>query len=116
MQTARGGVTQMMPTGSNEANRTILSELVSLIHQVRKSLGVIGSEIAREAKPEDASTDEIFVLDDVTPGYARSYAILRECEVRLSTAVRLMQDSATAGGEACDILATGRSPSARTSS
>ena len=115
MQTARGGVTPTMSAGWNETNRAILSELVSVILQIRRSLAVIECDIAREVEPEDESVGDVVVLDDVTPVYARSCAILRECDARLSTAVRLMLESMTPGEHTCDFAALGSSSSARAS-
>lgn len=107
MQTARDSVAQMMSTDWNETNRTILSELISIILQVRRSLEAIESEIAREAESADDSGSDIIVLDDVTPTYAQSCAILRECDAGLSTAVRLLLESMTPGERKCDFVTAG---------
>ena len=115
MQTARDNVTQMMSTDWNETNRTILSELISIILQVRRSLEAIESEIAHEAESADDTGTDIVVLDDVTPTYARSCALLRECDARLSTAVRLMLESMTPGERTCDFATAGSAQSASVS-
>ena len=47
MQTARDDVIPMMSTGRNDAGRAILSELVSAILQIRRSLEAIEAEIVR---------------------------------------------------------------------
>lgn len=115
MQTARDDVIPTMSTGWNETNRTILSELVSVILQIRRSLEAIESEIAREVESEEEPVGDIVVLDDVTPGYTRSCVALRECDAKLSTAVRMLLESMTPGERTCDFVAVSSPPLARVS-
>lgn len=112
MQTARDDVIPMMSTGRNDAGRAILSELVSAILQIRRSLEAIEAEIVRATEPEDETADDIVVLDDVTPGYARSCALLRECDAGLSTAVHLLLETMAPGNRTGGLVPPGVAPPA----
>jgi hypothetical protein len=46
---------------------------------------------------EDATADNVIVLDDVTPCYERVDAALRDCDAGLSVALRLLQEPMTPG-------------------
>ena len=97
MQQAKDGGTPPGPTGRDQKYRTVVSDLASVIEQVRSSLKLIESEIASETPSAESAVDNIFVLDDVTPGYTRAYAVLRECDAGLSAALHLLQESVTPG-------------------
>ena len=97
MQQAKGGVIQPEPAGRDQKYRTVVSDLASVIEQVRSSLKLIESEIASETPYVESAADNIFVLDDVTPGYTRAWAVLRECDAGLSAALHLLQESVTPG-------------------
>lgn len=104
MQKVVGGGTQPRPVGQNETYHAVVSDLVSVMEQVRKSLKLIESEIASGSPLEQGGSDDIVVLDDVTPGYTRAYAALRECDAGLSVALYLLRDSLTPGENACGHL------------
>jgi hypothetical protein len=97
MQKTMGAGAQPGSAGRNETHRTVVSNLESVIDQVRKSLRLIESEIASGTTPEEVVADDVIVLDDVTPGYARAYGVLRECDAGLSVALRLLGESMTPG-------------------
>lgn|SRR5689334_2951892 len=97
MQKTKGAGAQPGPAGRNETHRIVVSDLASVIDQVRKSLRLIESEIASGTAPEEAVADDIVVLDDVTPGYTRAYGVLRECDTGLSVALHLLRESMTPG-------------------
>ena len=61
---------------------------------------LIESAIASDDDAEDAAADNIIVLDDVTPGYERVDAALRECDAGLSVALRLLQGPMASGDAA----------------
>src|SRR5262245_24979475 len=86
------------PSGErDEMYRAVVSDLVSVIEHVRNSLGLIEGAIASEVAAEEAVADNVIVLDDVTPGYARADAVLRECDAGLSVALHLLQGPVTSG-------------------
>ena len=90
MQNTKGG----MPAPSSDRDdtyRAVVSDLESVIEHVRKSLRLIEAAIASEAAVDEIDADNVIVLDDVTPGYARADAVLRECNAGLSLALRLLQ-------------------------
>ena len=84
-------------TGRDQKYRTVVSDLASVIEQVRSSLRLVESEIASETSCVEPTADNVFVLDDVTPGYARACAVLRECEAGLSATLHLLQESVAPG-------------------
>jgi len=93
-------VKSVMPpgsTGRDQKYRTVVSDLASVIEQVRSSLRLVESEIAGETSCVEPTADNVFVLDDVTPGYARACAVLRECEAGLSATLHLLQESVAPG-------------------
>jgi hypothetical protein len=97
MQKTKGAGTQPASAGRNDRHRMVVSDLASLIDQVRKSLRLIESEIASGTTPEEAIADDIVVLDDVTPGYRWAYGVLRECDAGLSVALHLLRESMAPG-------------------
>jgi hypothetical protein len=97
MQQAKGGVIQPGSAGRDQKYHTVVSDLASVIEQVRSSLKLIESEIASETPSVESAADDVFVLDDVTPGYTRACAVLRECDAGLSAALHLLQESVTPG-------------------
>jgi hypothetical protein len=97
MQNTKGGG-MPMPSGTrDEMHRAIVADLASVVVHVRKSLNLIEQAIASEAAIEEAVADNVIVLDDITPGYARADAALRQCDAGLSLALRLLQGSVTTG-------------------
>ena len=93
MQKTKGSGMPPEAADRNENYRAVVSNLTSVIGHVRKSLALIESEMAGEAAPEEAAAGHIVVLDDVTPGYVRAHAVLRECDAGLTAALRLLQES-----------------------
>jgi len=110
MQKTMGGGAQPRPAGRNETCRTVVSDLALVIAQVRKSLKSIESEIASATAADEAVCDDVVVLDDVTPGYTRAYAVLRECDAGLSVALHLLRESLTPGDRMSEFLAEGVPP------
>lgn len=78
-------------------HRAVVAELASVIEHIRKSRWLIESAIAGEAAAEEAAADNVIVLDDVTPGYERVDAALRQCEAGLHVTLRLLQGPARSG-------------------
>lgn len=103
MQKTKGGGTQSESADRNEKYRLVVSDLTSVIVHVRKSLELIESEIAGETDAEEAA--DIIVLDDVTPGYSRAQAALRDCEAGLRAALHLLRGSVPPGDRTCEFVA-----------
>ena len=97
MQNIKAGGLPARSGDRDEMYRTVVSDLASVIEQVRSSLRLIESEIASETPSVESAADNVFVLDDVTPGYTRACAVLRECDAGLSAALHLLQESVTPG-------------------
>lgn len=97
MQQETGDSKQAGSTGRDQKYHAVVSDLASVIEQVRNSLKLIEAEITAETPPEEPATDDIVVLDDVTPGYSRAYAVLRECDAGLNVALGLLLESITPG-------------------
>ncbi len=95
MQKIRGGGMPTRSGGWEEMHGAIVAHLASVVEHIRKSLRLIEQAVTREAAVEDAVADNVIVLDDVTPGYARADALLRECDAGLSLALRLLQGPMT---------------------
>ena len=91
MQDMKGGGMPVPSGNRDDTYRTVVSDLESVVEHVRKSLTLIESAIASEAVVDEIDADNVIVLDDVTPGYARADAVLRECNAGLSLALRLLQ-------------------------
>ena len=78
----------------NDGDRSIVSELVSLIEHVRASMKLIESAIAMEPALSDPGTfDNIVVLDDVTPRYQNARAALNKCSTSLEVTLHLLRDT-----------------------
>ena len=72
MQSAKGGGILARSDDRNDGDRSIVSELVSLIEHLRASMRLIESAIAMEPALSGPGTfDNVVVLDDVTPRYQK---------------------------------------------
>src|SRR5512139_2411960 len=91
VQNTKGGSMPTQPGDRDETHRAIVADLASVIEHVRKSRRLIEQAVASEAAIEEPAADNVIVLDDVAPRYARAEAALRACDVGLSLALRLMQ-------------------------
>ena len=99
VQNKKGGGVPTQPGDRDETHRAIAADLASVIEHVRKSRRLIEQAVASEAAIEEPAADNVIVLDDVTPRYARAEAALRACDVGLSLALRLMQGPSGDTGE-----------------
>jgi hypothetical protein len=82
----------------------VVSDLVSLVEHVQKSLRLIEQTIARETSPETSpggpeSSTSVTELDDVSPRYMKAAAALQACDVNLGIALRSLLDSSD--GDPC---------------
>jgi hypothetical protein len=103
MQNTTGGDASFRPDERGDGDRLIASRLVTLIAHVEENMRLIESAIAGETSPgnQDAAAEivvleEIVVLDDVTPRYAKAHAALGVCSANLGLALHLLMDSMTA--------------------
>ena len=95
MQNAAGDGVAQAPHDQNDAYRAVVSDLVSLVEHVQKSLRLIEQAIAGETplgSPE--SSTNVIVLDDVSPRYMKAAAALQACDVNLGIALRSLLDPA----------------------
>ena len=107
MQTIKRGGAPSGAAGRNETYHTVVSDLGAVIDQVRKSHKLIESEIASGATAEEPVAGDVIVLDDVTPGSSRAYAVLRECDAGLSVALHLLRESMAPGDRMSESLEQG---------
>lgn len=98
-------------TDRNDIQQSIVSELVSLIDHVQTSIKQLEAAIARESTPgsQDAAGN-VFVLDDVTPRYAKATAALSACNAGLGVALHYMLDARAPRYQAGDFTASDRRP------
>jgi hypothetical protein len=84
----------------NDCCNSIISNLESVVEQVRANMKLIESAIAGEASlgNQEAAVN-IVVLDDVTPRYVRANAALNACNSGLGVALDLLRDIRTAKQE-----------------
>ena len=94
MQKAAGGNIAIEPNDRDDAYRSVVSDLVSLIDHVQSSLKLIESAVAREMSlgSQESATD-VIVLDDVTPPYVKATAALNACDANLAIALHSLLDS-----------------------
>jgi hypothetical protein len=96
MQNPHGGGIAIEPDDRNDAYRSMVSDVTSLIEHVQASLRLIEQEIAREAASGSQETStNVIVLDDVTPPYVKATAALRACDANLAIALHSLLDSKT---------------------
>jgi len=93
MQNATAGGPSM---SAQELPRAIISDLMSLIAQVRTSMALIEAAIPDETPPGYQEIgSNVVVLDDVTPRYESARAALKICEAQLGATLRLVLDTRT---------------------
>jgi hypothetical protein len=94
MQNPLGGGIAIEPDDRNDAYRSVVSDVISLIEHVQASLRLIEQEIAREtASGSQETSSDIIELDDVTPPYVRATSALKACDANLAVALHSLLDS-----------------------
>ncbi len=89
MQAATGSDT---PDIENHNHRLVISDLITLAERIEVSMKALERTIAGELPRGNPDIhDNVFVLDDVTPCYAKASAALHACHVALGEALHLMQ-------------------------
>lgn len=95
----------------NDSYHAIVSDIASLIERIQASMKLVETAIAREAPPGDReSADGVFILDDVTPRYAKAYAALDTCHGGLGAALHFLLDAGTPKHRADQPAERGRTP------
>ena len=100
------------PSGDrNHSHHSIVSELVSLIEHVQAGMKQLEAAITRESAPgnQDAAGN-VFVLDDVTPRYAKVNAALNACNAGLGIALHHLLDARAPRHQAGDFTASDHRP------
>jgi hypothetical protein len=96
MQNPQGRGIAIEPEDRDDAYRSVVSDVISLIEHVQASLRLIEQEIAREtASGSQETSTNVIVLDDVTPPYVRATAALKACDANLAIALHSLLDSKT---------------------
>jgi hypothetical protein len=80
-------------TGADDGLWATISNLISLVDHVQKSLGLINSALARETGRGDIDAANVIVLDDVTPQYLKARHALQTCNAGLNTALQSLLDA-----------------------
>ena len=103
MQNPQSGGIAIEPEDRNDAYRSVVSDVISLIEHVQASLRLIEQEIAREtASGGQETSSNVIVLDDVTPPYVRATAALKACDANLAIALHSLLDPKTPEHDASD--------------
>jgi hypothetical protein len=85
--------TAVQSDNRNDSHSSIISNLGSLVEQVRANMELIESAIAGEASLGiQEAADDIAVLDDITPCYVKANATLNACNAGLGIALHMLQD------------------------
>ncbi len=91
------GTAPLVATPTTESRQLIAADLRSLIARIDISLRLIDAVMAEEDAAGHVSavagSNEIFVLDDVTPRYAAAGAALIACRARLDHALQQLSES-----------------------
>jgi hypothetical protein len=94
MQKPLGGGIAIERDERNDAYRSVVSDVISLIEHVQASLRLIEQEIAREtASGSQETSSDVIELDDVTPPYVRATSALKACDANLAIALHSLLDS-----------------------
>ena len=106
MPDAAGGVAKI--DNRDDSYRVIVSDLMSLIEQVRNCTKLVELAIASEAIPDQEVAAKFVVLDDITPRYARATTALNSCTAGLTMALHFLRDTGTSEHGADSSAGSGR--------
>ena len=111
MRAAAGSGASSQSGDRNDGHHSIVSELVSLIEHVQASMKLLEAAIAREAAPgNQEASGNVFVLDDVTPRYAKASAALNACDAGLGVALHYLLDARSTINGPGEFVANDRRP------
>jgi len=84
-------VINVQPDSRNDSHGSVVSDLVSLIDHMQASMKLIERVIASELPLGDQETSEnVAVLDDVTPCYLKANAALYTCKAALEVTMHFL--------------------------
>jgi hypothetical protein len=96
MQNAADGRIAALPEHHVDNVGSIVSELAALLDHVQASMKAIETAIARDASSGSPEyVDNVAVLDDVTPRYARASSALEACSASLDAAIQFLRHAET---------------------
>jgi len=96
MHNAADNGVSALPEHHGDSFCSIVSELAALLDHVQRSIKAIEIAIARDASSESSEhVDDVVVLDDVTPRYAKASAALNTCNASLDAALQFLLDAKT---------------------
>jgi hypothetical protein len=96
MQNAADGGIAALPEHHVDSIGSIVSELTALLDHVQTSMKAIEIAIANDASSGSHEyVDNVVVLDDLTPRYARASAALKACNNSLDAAVQFLLHAET---------------------
>jgi hypothetical protein len=96
MHNAEGGSVSARSNDRNSVFGLIVSEIVSLVENVKASIKRIDSAIAMEpSHGHQEGAADFVVLDDVTPCYQNARATLNACGANLEVTLHLLHDNET---------------------
>jgi hypothetical protein len=97
MPTVEGVSVSTLPDDRNDGYGSIVSDIAALVEQVRASMKRIDQAIALETDSGiEVDSDDVVVLDDVTPRYRNARAALTTCYTGLGAALYLLLDAKAA--------------------
>ena len=87
------------PDGRNDNYLSVVTDLVSLIERIQASIQMLEPVIAGALPPgELEASDDVVVLDDVTPHYVRANTALDACRAGLGVALHGLLDTEALDG------------------
>jgi hypothetical protein len=96
MQSAADSGVSPLPKHRSDSVGSIVSELAALLDHVQGSIKAIEIAIARDASSESSEhVDNVAILDDVTPRYAKASAALDTCNASLDAALQFLLGAGT---------------------
>ena len=76
-----------------ESRELIAADLRVLISQIESSMRRTATAMDQEHRSDPESSADVFVLDDVTPRYARAIAALDACRAGLGHALECLSEA-----------------------
>ncbi|SFJ96709.1 hypothetical protein [Bradyrhizobium sp. cf659] len=92
------GTPPLVTTPEADSRQLIAADLRCLIARIESSMRLIDAAMIDAGLEQDNTSDQagsidIFVLDDVTPRYAKASAALNVCRAGLGRALQYLSDS-----------------------
>jgi hypothetical protein len=98
MPNAEGASASSLSDDRNDGYDSIVSDIVALVEHVQASMKRIEQAIALEpGSGIEHDSDDVVVLDDVTPRYRNARAALNTCYTGLGAALDLLLDGKAPG-------------------